>query len=112
MKQSAAKTLGAAALGAAIAAAGAGAAQAAPSLPGPAQALGGVTKALPTEHTARTLPAVDGDQHAAKGKSKGKGKAAEQPGLGALKPITGLLGGLPAQGLPTQALPLKALPLG
>ena len=53
MKQSAAKTLGVAALGAAFAAAGAGAANAAPArrvLPDASQALGTVTQALPVEN--------------------------------------------------------------
>jgi hypothetical protein len=98
MKQSVAKTLGVAALGAAFAAAGAGAAHAAPDLPGVARTLGGVAKAVPAEHSARTLPAVDGGQGAATG--KGKGKAAKPPATGALKPITGLLGGLPLNTLP------------
>ena len=44
MKQSAAKTLGVAALGAAFAAAGAGAANAAPAVPDATQALGAVTQ--------------------------------------------------------------------
>ena len=47
MKQSAAKTLGVAALGAAFAAAGAGAANAAPAVPDSSQALDTVTKTLP-----------------------------------------------------------------
>ncbi|MFF8655088.1 ATP-binding protein [Streptomyces huasconensis] len=57
MKQSAAKTLGVAALGAAFAAAGAGSANAAPGVPDAAAVLGQVTSALPLEQAAKTLPA-------------------------------------------------------
>src|SRR3954451_519941 len=57
MKQSAAKTLGVAALGAAFAAAGAGAANAASALPNAAPALDTVTKSLPAESVAdKALP--------------------------------------------------------
>ncbi|EYT84341.1 hypothetical protein CF54_02110, partial [Streptomyces sp. Tu 6176] len=56
MKQSAVKTLGVAALGAAFAAAGAGAANAAPAAPDVGQALGTVSKALPTENVTKALP--------------------------------------------------------
>ncbi len=56
MKQSAAKTLGVAALGAAFAAVGAGAASAAPALPDATQALGSVTHTLPAENVAKALP--------------------------------------------------------
>ena len=59
MKQSAAKTLGVAALGAAFAAAGAGVANAAPALPDPTQALDGVTKTLPTRtFSGRSTPTL------------------------------------------------------
>ncbi|MFF9895562.1 ATP-binding protein [Streptomyces longispororuber] len=58
MKQSAAKTLGVAALGAAFAALGAGAAHAAPAaVPDPATALETVTTTLPLDQAAGTLPA-------------------------------------------------------
>ncbi|MEV6514006.1 hypothetical protein AB0M61_48915, partial [Streptomyces sp. NPDC051642] len=61
MKQSAAKTLGVAALGAAFAAVAAGsasAAVAAPALPDATQALGTVTHTLPAENVAKALPGV------------------------------------------------------
>ncbi|GAA3898270.1 hypothetical protein GCM10022244_05660 [Streptomyces gulbargensis] len=98
MKQSAAKKLGVAALGAAFAAAAAGTASAAPELPVGADALGSLTSAVPLgdglaqlpvggqgalgqvlDHGARTLPAAAGQatQHTP------------------LAPVTGLLGGLP-----------------
>lgn len=57
MKQSAVKTLGVAALGAAFAAAGAGAANAAPAVPDPTGTVGTVTSLLPTGEAAQTLPA-------------------------------------------------------
>lgn len=56
MKQSAVKTLGVAALGAAFAAAGAGAASAAPALPDAGSALNTVTGTLPAEKVAQVLP--------------------------------------------------------
>ncbi|MET8244895.1 ATP-binding protein [Streptomyces sp. NPDC005202] len=90
MKQSAAKTLGVAALGAAFAAAGAGAANAAPAVPDASQALGTVTKSLPSK----------------------TGLAAAQPVAekvlagDAAKSGAGLLGGLPVQALPANGLPL------
>ncbi|GAA2242117.1 hypothetical protein GCM10010145_05340 [Streptomyces ruber] len=57
MKQSAAKTLGVTAVGAAIAATGAGVGHAAmPALPDTSRTLGAVTQALPLEETTRTLP--------------------------------------------------------
>lgn len=56
MKQSAAKSLGVAALGAAFAVAGAGAANAASALPDTAQTLETVTQALPAEQLSQTLP--------------------------------------------------------
>ncbi|WP_031083627.1 hypothetical protein [Streptomyces sp. NRRL WC-3549] len=100
MKQSAVRTIGAAALGAAFAAAGAGSASAVAlpvdSLAGalPANvALDSVTDALPTAQKAAGSLL---DQH------KGGG----QKGSGALKSTgTNLLGGLPAGGL-TGALPI------
>ncbi|MFF8941075.1 ATP-binding protein [Streptomyces sp. NPDC014864] len=116
MKQSAAKTLGVAALGAAFAAAGAGAANAAPAVPDAGQALGTVSKALPTDNVARTLPA---------GQALNQARPAVQTGLaaarpvaqgtlehGPTRPVAGLLGGLPLQGLPTHGLPVNGLPLG
>lgn len=114
MKQSAVKTLGVAALGAAFAAAGAGAANAAPAAPDAGQVLGSVSKALPTENVGKTLPTENvGKTLPGTGKALNqtkptvrKGIAAAQPaardtlGNGPAKPVGGLLGGLPANGMP------------
>ncbi|MFD8230376.1 ATP-binding protein [Streptomyces sp. NPDC059696] len=115
MKQSAAKSLGVAALGAAFAASGAGAANAA--LPDTAQTLETVTAALPAEQLSQTLPGS--------GEALGQGQTAAGAGLAAAQPIaeqilahgpTGpaakLLGGLPVQGLPTHGLPVNGVPVG
>ncbi|MGC3002898.1 hypothetical protein ACPF8X_32155, partial [Streptomyces sp. G35A] len=59
MKQSAAKTLGVAALGAAFAAVGAGAAQAAPAVPDAGPVLGTVTGAVPAQNLSGALPGAD-----------------------------------------------------
>ncbi|MEU7379086.1 MULTISPECIES: ATP-binding protein [unclassified Streptomyces] len=120
MKQSAAKSLGVVALGAAFAAfaaVGAGAANAAPAVPDAGQALGTVGKALPTENVTKSLPGAGQALDQAKPAMQ-SGLAAAQPaaqGLlqnGPAKPVAGLLGGLPVQGLPTHGLPLNGLPLG
>ncbi|MDX3387293.1 ATP-binding protein [Streptomyces niveiscabiei] len=108
MKQSAAKTLGVAALGAAIAAVGAGAASAAPALPD-VQALGGVTNALPGagEVVSQAQPAIA--TSAAAVAPIAQRALADGP----TKPVAGLLGGLPVgQGLPTHGLPINGIPLG
>ncbi|MGW2224710.1 ATP-binding protein [Streptomyces formicae] len=107
MKQSAAKTLGVAALGAAFAAAGAGAATAAPAVPDAAAALGTVSSVLPLDQAAKTLPA-GGPESLAAGQNALTGALAgvEKPG----DPVSGLIGGLPVGGA-TGALP-GALPLG
>ncbi|KAB1140290.1 ATP-binding protein [Streptomyces luteolifulvus] len=135
MKQSAAKTLGVAALGAAFAAAGAGAANAAPVAPDAAQALDGIHQTLPAQHLTGTLPGAD--QALAQGQNAaGMGLAAAQPATqklladGPAAPVKGLLGGLPvgrdvpsgdllhtmpvgkplpAHGLPTDGLPSEGL---
>ncbi|CAM5404793.1 hypothetical protein GCM10010222_06560 [Streptomyces tanashiensis] len=121
MKQSAAKKLGVAALGAAFVAAGAGAANAAPSLPLDADALGTVTSAVPLGDGLTTLPDGASESLGAGQGALGQGvdqgvktlpAAAGQAtqslpldaaagGLGAT-PLGGLLGGLPlgAGGLP------------
>ncbi|MFJ4976057.1 ATP-binding protein [Streptomyces coeruleorubidus] len=118
MKQSAAKSLGVAALGAAFAAAGAGAANAAaPALPDTAQTLETVTQALPAEQRSQTLPGS--------GEALGQGQTATGAGLAAAQPVaeqllaqgpTGpdakLLGGLPVEGLPTHGLPVNGVPVG
>ncbi|MEU0673105.1 ATP-binding protein [Streptomyces sp. NPDC006172] len=117
MKQSAAKTLGVAALGAAFAAVGAGAANAAPAVPDATQALDGVTRTLPAENVAQTLPGADGVLEQAQ-PSLGAGLTAVQPvaenllAQGPTAPVAGLLGGLPVQGLPTHGLPVNGIPLG
>ncbi|MDQ1016779.1 ATP-binding protein [Streptomyces afghaniensis] len=117
MKQSAAKSLGAAALGAAFAVAGAGAANAAPALPDTAQTLETVTQALPAEQLSQELPGS--------GEALGQGQTAGGAGLAAAQPVaeqllaegsTGpaaqLLGGLPVQDLPTHGLPVNSVPVG
>ncbi|MER5308382.1 hypothetical protein ABT034_11395 [Streptomyces sp. NPDC002773] len=123
MKQSAAKKLGVAALGAAFAATAAGTASAAPSLPLGADVLGTVTQAVPLGDGLTELP--DGASE-----SLGAGQGALGQGLdqGAknlptttaqatkglpLDGATGALGGLPISGL-LGGLPLGAggLPIG
>ena len=100
MKQSAAKTLGVAALGAAFAAAGAGAANAAPAVPDASQALGTVSQGLPTENLTKALPGA-GEALAQAQPALGAGLAAAQPAAqrvradGPTAPVAGLLGGLP-----------------
>ncbi|MFJ2831697.1 ATP-binding protein [Streptomyces sp. NPDC087263] len=117
MKQSAAKTLGVAALGAAFAAAGAGAANAAPAVPDVSSALGTVTSTLPAENVSKALPGA-GEAIAQGQGALGAGVAAAQPVVariladGPTAPVAGLLGGLPLQGLPTHGLPVNGLPLG
>ncbi|KMS84224.1 MULTISPECIES: hypothetical protein [Streptomyces] len=127
MKQSAAKTLGVAALGAAFAAAGAGAADAAPASPDAGQALNTVTRTLPPEQIVEALPdsgAVKTVKPVAKRgvaaalPAVGKGAAAGRPvakGVragGPTKPAAGLLGGLPVRGLPTHGVPINGIPVG
>jgi hypothetical protein len=117
MKQSAAKTLGVAALGAAFAAVGAGAANAAPAVPDATQALDTVTKTLPAENVSKALPGA-GETLAQGQSALGTGLTAAQPAAeqlladGPAKPIAGLLGGLPLKGLPTHGLPVNGIPLG
>ncbi|MEU0222969.1 ATP-binding protein [Streptomyces sp. NPDC006284] len=121
MKQSAAKTLGVAALGAAFAAAGAGAATAAPALPDTAKTVDSVAATLPAETLSQVVPgagnALEQGRHVS-----GTGLTAAQPVVeqvlneqlsnGPTKPVAGLLGGLPTKGLPTSGLPVNGLPLG
>jgi hypothetical protein len=117
MKQSAAKTLGVAALGAAFAAVGAGAADAAPAVPDATQALDGITRTLPTDTVAKALPGA-GEALTQGQAAVGAGLAAAQPAAqkvlaeGPTAPAAGLLGGLPVQGLPTHGLPVNGIPLG
>ncbi|GGZ04431.1 hypothetical protein GCM10010300_55390 [Streptomyces olivaceoviridis] len=127
MKQSAAKTLGVAALGAAFAAVGAGAADAAPASPDAGKTLNTVTKMLPPEQVIEALP-DSGAVKTVKPVAKtgvaaalpvvGKGAATAQPVVesvlaeGPTKPVAGLLGGLPLRGLPTHGVPINGLPVG
>ncbi|MEU6391490.1 ATP-binding protein [Streptomyces sp. NPDC046939] len=109
MKQSAAKTLGVAALGAAFAVAGAGAASAA-SLPDVAGTVTGLTSGLPLDQAAGSLPvggpeALHGAQSAVN-----NGLTTVQPVAQQLlengDPVGDLLGGLPTNSLPTKGLPV------
>ncbi|MFC3578455.1 ATP-binding protein [Streptomyces yaanensis] len=116
MKQSAAKTLGVAALGAAFAAAGAGVASAAPAVPDVA-GLDTVTQALPTGNVTKALPGV-GEALGQGQNALGTAVAAAQPVAqravadGPAAPVAGLLGGLPVKGLPTHGVPVNGIPLG
>ncbi|MGJ5833251.1 hypothetical protein [Streptomyces ossamyceticus] len=121
MKQSAAKTLGVAALGAAIAAAGAGAANAAPSMPAApdaSQAVGTVAQSLPVENVSKALPGGAGAVTQGQ-RALGAGLESAHPAVanvlaeGPTGPGGGLLGGLPAgKTLPTKRLGVNGLPLG
>jgi len=118
MKQSAVKTLGVAALGAAFAAAGAGAANAAPALPDVTSGLGTASHALPADGVAKTLPGagqVLGQGQGAVGRTLETAEPAVQHtlpgGQDTTGPLGGLLGGLPIQGLSTQGLPTQGLPV-
>jgi hypothetical protein len=113
MKQSAAKTLGVAALGAAFAATGAGAANAAPAVPDATGTLDSVTSALPAQSVSQALPGAGAA--VAQGKpTLERGLSSVQPSArraladGPSAPVTGLLGGLPVApgGLPVHAGPL------
>lgn len=117
MKQSAAKTLGVAALGVAFAAAGAGAANAASAAPAPASAvLGTVSSALPAGHAAETLPTGTPESVAAGQGALLGGMAAAQPTAeGAVQSLTStdrdralgaVLDGLPVNGSGLNGLPL------
>ncbi|MFD0145700.1 MULTISPECIES: hypothetical protein [unclassified Streptomyces] len=116
MKQSAAKTLGVAALGAAFAAAAAGTASAAPSLPAsPDAALGLVTQAVPLGDGLTELPdgaaesLLSGQSSVDQGVKTlpaAAGAATQHLPLDAANgplastPVGGLLGGLPVGALP------------
>ncbi|MFD6888964.1 hypothetical protein [Streptomyces sp. NPDC059957] len=88
MKQSAAKTLGVAALGAAFAAVAAGTASAAVPAVGLTDALGTVTGAVQGATSQQHVAAEEGQQ----------ASEASDPAA-VLGPVTGLLGGLPTSGL-------------
>ncbi|MDJ0382931.1 hypothetical protein [Streptomyces sp. G-G2] len=89
MKQSAAKTLGVAVVGAAFAAAAAGTASAAVPAIGVADALGTVTSAA---------QGLSSQQKVAPGEEAQHSQSSDP--AEALKPVTGLLGGLPTSNLP------------
>ncbi|MBT2441326.1 hypothetical protein J7E93_14635 [Streptomyces sp. ISL-36] len=112
MKQSAAKTLGVAALGAAFAAAAAGTASAAPIAPATPDALGLVTQTLPLGDGLTELPPGAAESLGAGQSGLGMGvdqvgervqslplDSATAPLGGPLGQATGLLGGLPLGGL-------------
>ncbi|MEW2621730.1 ATP-binding protein [Streptomyces sp. NPDC048106] len=111
MKQSAAKTLGVAALGAAFAALGAGAAHAAPAADA-TQTLNGVTRNLPAESV---VPGTVGTLAQGQG-AVASGVAAAQPAVRRMhaQGSPGMLGGLPLNntGLPTQGMGVNGVPLG
>ncbi|MCB5178518.1 hypothetical protein [Streptomyces antimicrobicus] len=96
MKQSAAKSLGVAVVGAALAAAAAGTASATalPAL-GATDALGMVTGAAQSLPLQDATQSLTGQQQAAEGEQS---TSASDPGQ-ALGTVTGLLGGLPTSGL-------------
>ncbi|MFD4862444.1 hypothetical protein [Streptomyces atratus] len=104
MKQSAVRTLGVAALGAAFAAAAAGTASAT-VLPADAAATALPVAGSAVENTTRTLPAQD---TATKLLGTGRQKLVGD----ATTPAKGLIGGLPAGGLSTSGLSANGLPLG
>lgn len=128
MKQSAARTLGVAVLGAAFAAAGAGVAHAAPTAPDGPLPIDSVAEAVPTPvaDTAKTLPVekaaetVPGAGHApaqgqdtlGAGLNATRSVPARTGADGPTAPVAGLLGGLPVHQLPTQGLPLNGVPIG
>ncbi|AZM60383.1 MULTISPECIES: ATP-binding protein [unclassified Streptomyces] len=114
MKQSAAKTLGVAALGAAFAATGAGAANAAPAVPDAVPSLDTVTQALPAERLTDAVPGTS-KALAAGQELAGTGVAAVQPVAEQASPVApeaGLLGGLPVNQLPAQGMMVNGVPLG
>ncbi|WP_329401402.1 ATP-binding protein [Streptomyces melanogenes] len=105
MKQSAVKTLGAAAVGVAFAAAAAGTASAAPAIAGVPElpALSGLTKTLPVEGVTSKLPMGAPESLTAGQNALGKG-ASTLP-TGGADPVGGLLGGLPVGGALGGGLP-------
>ncbi|WP_328670197.1 ATP-binding protein [Streptomyces sp. NBC_00322] len=120
MKQSAAKTLGVAALGAAFAAAAAGTATAAPALPDSATSLDTVTSVAPVQEALTQLPAgapesLAGGTSTLPGAVQGAASKV-LPNADAADPVGSLLGGLPVgkatSGLPTSGLPTSSLPTG
>lgn len=120
MKQSAAKTLGVAVLGAAFAAVGAGAANAAPAapaVPNAGAALDTVAQSLPAEDVSRVAPGADGALQTGQdvvgtGMTTARPVAEQLTSEGPREQVGGLLGGLPAKGLPTKGVAVNGVPLG
>ncbi|MFI0237136.1 ATP-binding protein [Streptomyces sp. NPDC016845] len=114
MKQSAAKTLGVAALGAAFAVAGAGAANAA-AIPDVAGTVTGLTSGLPLDQVTGSLPAGGPEALHGAQNAVNNGLTTVQPVVQQLAesddPVDSLLGGLPTNSLPTDSLPTKGLPV-
>ncbi|MGW2508338.1 ATP-binding protein [Streptomyces scopuliridis] len=114
MKQSAIKTLGAVALGAAFAATAAGSAAAAPAAPEAGAALDLVTRTLPVKDVTSKLPAPLPDVLAATGPALGTVQRTTPYAVDAVKtanPVQQLVGGLPVNGL-GKGLPVNGIPLG
>ncbi|MFF8591229.1 ATP-binding protein [Streptomyces sp. NPDC015220] len=107
MKQSAAKTLGVAALGAAFAAVGAGAANAAPAVPDAGQPLGAVAREIPTDSVAKQLPGTGETLNQAKPALRSGLATARDVQRGRSGPRAGLLGGMPIKGMQVGSLPLS-----
>ncbi|WP_328537059.1 ATP-binding protein [Streptomyces sp. NBC_00344] len=107
MKQSAAKTLGVALVGAAFAAAAAGSASAATvkATPDLAGTLDTVAGQLPSDSSASTLPAGAGESLAAGRTAMGSTVSQALPTPHMANPASGLLGGLPTGGVTRAALP-------
>ncbi|MEV6175115.1 ATP-binding protein [Streptomyces sp. NPDC051954] len=114
MKQSAAKTLGVAALGAAFAAAGAGSASAAPAVVPDAGSVLETARlastALPAEQVTQALPAGEkekpAEQSAVLMPVPSPAFAGWAVATGLTAPVAGLLGGLPVQAVPVMAVPV------
>lgn len=106
MKQSATKTLGVAALGAAFAAVGAGAANAAPALSQTGQVADTVGQVLPAGNVTKALPGAD-QALAPVGPTVDRTLDATRP----VDSVTGLLGGLPVRTLPAKGLSVNGLPV-
>ncbi|MFE3827561.1 ATP-binding protein [Streptomyces sp. NPDC059092] len=126
MKQSAVKTLGVAALGAAFAAAAAGSASAAPAVPDAGAALGAVgsvSRTLPLDQAAKELPQPLSGAATAAGSAVDTVEFTTPYALDAVRasgplgdlatnPLGSLLGGLPVNGLAKGGLGLNGIPLG
>ncbi|MGW6744725.1 ATP-binding protein [Streptomyces sp. NPDC055025] len=126
MKQSAVKTLGVAALGAAFAATAVGTAAAAPVPVGSGalvgagavsalDTVGNAAEQLPLEEVAEELPAPTSDVVEGSRIALGTLRAVTPYVFGAAQtanPLKGLLGGLPVNGLAQGGLPVNGIPIG